>query len=130
MPPQHLILTPVAPAGATLDSALYGATYRALGLQGGQQLVRMDFGPTYAAEFDRVVAAAVRGEDASMTATASRGGLSSAGGVLTLHGETGGTPPERVSWTLGPDAAAQLQAWIQGGRQGGAPATAEAGQLG
>ena len=123
-------MTPAAPADATLDIALYGATYRALGLLGGEQLFRVDFGPTYAAGFDQVVAAAVRGEDASMTATASRGGLASAGGVLTLHGETGGTPPERVSWTLGPDAAAELQAWIQGGRQGGAPATAQAGQLG
>lgn len=117
MPPQHLTLTPVAPAGATLDLALYGATYRALGMLDGSQLFRVDFGPTYAAEFDRVVAAAVRGEDASMTATASRGGLTSAGGVLTLHGETGGTPPERADWTLGPDAAAALQAWIQGWRE-------------
>ena len=112
MPPQHLTLTPVAPAGATLDIALYGATYRALGLVDGQQIFRVDFQPTYAAEFDRVVAAAVRGEDASMSAPASRGGLSSAGGVLTIHGEQPGAPPVRADWTLGPDAAAALQAWV------------------
>lgn len=111
MAPQHLILIPAAPAGAQLDFGHYGAMYRALGLLDGQQLFRVDFHPTYAAEFDRVVAAAVRGEAASMTATASRGGLASAGGVLTLHAEQPGDPPTRVSWKLGPDAAAALQAW-------------------
>ena len=93
MPPQHLTLTPVAPAGATLDLALYGATYRALGLQDDAQLFRVDFGPTHAAGFDQVVGAAVRVEDATMTATASRGGLSSAGGVLTIHAQSEATPP-------------------------------------
>lgn len=113
MSPQHLIPTPVAPAGATRDIALYEATYRVFSLLGGNQILRVDFGPTYAAiEFDRVVKAAVRGEDASMTATASRSGLSSAGGVLPLHGETGATPPVRADWTLGPDAAAQFQVWM------------------
>lgn len=117
MPSQHLVLTPVAPAEATLDLAHYGAMYRALGLVAGQQVFRLDFHPTYAAEVDRVVQAAVRGEDAQMTATASRGGLSSAGGVLTVHAEQPGEPPERISWTLGPGAAAEMAAWIQAWRR-------------
>lgn len=56
--------------------------------------------------------AAARGEDAQMTATTWRAGVSSAGGVLTVHAQTGATPPERVDWTLGPEAAAELRAWI------------------
>lgn len=110
---QHLTLTPVAPPGATLTLSLYGATYRAIGRVGDEQFFRVDFHPTYAPGFDQVVEAAVRGEDATMTATASRGGLSSAGGVLTLHGQTEAAPPERVSWTLGPEAASELRQWIK-----------------
>ena len=116
MPSQFLILIPTIPAEATLNLAHYGAMYRALGLVAGQQVFRLDFHPTYAAEVDRVVQAAVRGEDAQMTATSSRGGLSSAGGVLTIHAEQPGEPPERVSWTLGPEAAAEMAAWIQAWR--------------
>ncbi|KQR18879.1 hypothetical protein [Deinococcus sp. Leaf326] len=67
--PQHLTLTPVAPEGATLDVALYGATYRLTGEVSGQSVFWFDLSPTYAVDFDRVVAAAVRGEDASLRAT-------------------------------------------------------------
>lgn len=110
--PRHLTLTPVAPEGATLDVALYGATYRLTGSVSGERVFWFDLSPTYAVDFDRVVAAAARGEDASMTATVWRSGLSSAGGVLTVHAEGSGEASGRVDWTLGPDAAAQLQAWV------------------
>lgn len=109
---QFLTLTPVAPAAAELEFALYGFTYRVTGTVAGERVFGFDLSPTYAAEFDRVVKAAVKGEDASMTATSRRSGLSSAGGVLTMHAEQLGEPAGRVSWTLGPEAAAALGAWI------------------
>lgn len=109
---QFLNLTPIAPAEAGLEFALYGFTYRVTGTVAGERVFGFDLSPTYAAEFDRVVKAAVKGEDASMTATSRRSGVSSAGGVLTIHAEQPGDPPVRVSWTLGPEAAAALGAWI------------------
>lgn len=113
---QFLTLTPVAPADAALRLALYGYTYRVTGEVGGERVFWFDMSPTYAAEFDRVVEAAARGEDASMTATSFRSGVTSAGGVLTVHGQQPGSPPERVSWTLGPEAAGELQQWVKGWR--------------
>lgn len=112
MPPQHLTLTPVTPAGAELTFSLYGYTYRVVGKVAGEQVFWFDLSPTYAAPFDQVIHAAVRGEDASMTVPMWHAGVSSAGGVLTIHGEQPGTPPVRADWTLGPEAAAELQAWI------------------
>lgn len=112
MPPQHLTLIPMAPADATLDVALYGATYRLTGEVAGQRVFWFDLSPTYAVDFDRVVTAAAQGEDASMTATVWRSGLSSAGGVLTVHAEQSGKASGRADWALGPDAAAQLKTWI------------------
>ena len=109
---QHLTLTPVAPAGAELTFSLYGATYRVVGRVDGTQVFRFDLSPTYAAPFDEVVEAAARGEDATMTATTWRSGVSSAGGVLTVHTEQPGEPPMRADWTLGSEAAAELRAWI------------------
>ena len=38
MPPQHLTLIPVAPAGAELTFSLYGATYRVVGKVDGTQV--------------------------------------------------------------------------------------------
>lgn len=109
---QFLTLTTVAPAEAAIEFALYGFTYRVTGTVSGERVFGFDLSPTYAAEFDRVVKAAVKGEDASMMATSRRSGMSSAGGVLTMHAEQLGEPPARVSWRLGPEAAAALAAWI------------------
>lgn len=112
MPPQHLTLTPVAPAGAELTFSLYGYTYRVVGKVNGDQVFWFDLSPTYAAPFDQVVHAAVRGEDASMTAPMWHAGVSSAGGVLTVHAQQTGQPTARADWTLGPEAAGELKAWI------------------
>ena len=112
MPPQHLTLIPVAPAGAELTFSLYGATYRVVGKVDGAQMFWFDLSPTYAAPFDVVVEAAARGEDATMTATIRRAGVSSAGGVLTVHAEQPGEPAVRADWTLGPEAAGELKGWI------------------
>jgi hypothetical protein len=109
---QHLTLTPVAPEGAQLDIALYGGTYRVVGTVADERVFSFDLSPTYALPFEKVVAAATRGEDATMTATVWRAGLSSAAGVLTIHAEGLGEGAGRVDWTLGPDAAGELQAWI------------------
>ena len=83
---------------------------RVVGKMAGAQVFRFDLSPTYAASFDTVIEAATRGEDATMMATTRRAGVSSAGGVLTVHAE----PPVRADWTLGPAAAAAaaLGAWI------------------
>ncbi|AFD27437.1 hypothetical protein [Deinococcus gobiensis] len=112
MTPQHLTLTPVAPAGAELIFSLYGYTYRVVGRVNGEQVFWFDLSPTYAAPFDQVVHAAVRGEDASMTVPIWHAGVSSAGGVLTVHAQQTGQPTARADWTPGPEAAAELQAWI------------------
>lgn len=90
MPPQHLTLIPVAPAGAELTFSLYGYTYRVVGRVAGVQVFWFDLSPTYAAPFDQVVYAAVRGEDASMTVPMWHVGVSSAGGVLTVHAQQTG----------------------------------------
>lgn len=55
--PQHLTLTPGAPADVTLDLALYGATYRLTGEIAGQRVFWFDLSPTYAVDFDWVVEA-------------------------------------------------------------------------
>ncbi|WP_082506132.1 hypothetical protein [Deinococcus sp. Leaf326] len=110
---QHLTVTPVAPANAQLDVALYGGTYRVTGTVAGTQVFWFDLSPTYAAPFDQVVEAAVRGEDASMTAKVWRAGLSSAAGVLTVHAEGQGEGAGRMDWTLGPEAAVALKGWIK-----------------
>ena len=112
MPPQHLTLTPVAPAGAELTFSLYGYTYRVVGRVDGEQVFWFDLSPTYAAPFDQVIHAAVRGEDASMTVPMWHAGVSSAGGVLTVHAQQTGQPTARADWTLGPEAAGELKAWI------------------
>ncbi|MFC5849203.1 hypothetical protein [Deinococcus petrolearius] len=109
---QFLTLTPVAPAAAELEFALYGFTYRVTGKVAGERVFGFDLSPTYAAEFDRVVKAAVKGEDAAMTVTSRRSGISSEGGVLTVHTDQPGEPPVCVSWTLGLGAAGELRTWI------------------
>ncbi|KQR07204.1 hypothetical protein ASF71_21025 [Deinococcus sp. Leaf326] len=103
----------MAPANAQLDVALYGGTYRVTGTVAGTQVFWFDLSPTYAAPFDQVVEAAVRGEDASMTAKVWRAGLSSAAGVLTVHAEGQGEGAGRMDWTLGPEAAVALKGWIK-----------------
>lgn len=62
MPPQHLILTPVVPAGTELTFSLYRATYRVVGRVAGEQVFRFDLSPTYTALFDKVIEAAVRAD--------------------------------------------------------------------
>lgn len=110
---QLLTLALKVPAEATIDFTLYGFTYRVTGAIAGERVFGFDLSPTYAAEFDRVVRAAVQREDASMTATAWRSGMSSADGVLTIHSEQSGEASTRVDWTLGSEAAVELQRWIK-----------------
>lgn len=48
-----------------------------------------------------------------MMATVWHAGLSSAAGVLTVHAEGQGEGTGRMDWTLGPEAAVELQGWIK-----------------
>lgn len=111
---QFLILIPMAPVGTQLILAVYGGTYRLTGTVNGKHVFSFDLSPTYAVPFGKVVAATTRGEDASMTATVWLARLSSAAGMLTLHAEGLGEGAGRVDWTLGPDAAGELETWIEG----------------
>ena len=112
MPPQHLTLIPVAPAGAELTFSLYGYTYRVVGKVEDAQVFWFDLSPTHATPFDQVIKAAVRGEDASMTVPTWHAGVSGAVGVLSMHAEQLGQPTARADWTLGPEAVGELKGWI------------------
>ena len=113
--PQFLTLTPVAPAGAQLDVALYGYTMRLTGHVEGVRAFAFDVAPTHRPGLRAVIEAAVAGTDQTLTVPEWHAGISSAGGVLTVSGQGRGETPERSTWTLGPEAARELRDWLGAG---------------
>lgn len=112
--PRFLTLIPVAPANATLELALYGATYRVTGKMAGQRVFGFDLSPTFGFQFEALIQRTLLGEDGAVNVKPWHAAISSTGGVLTFTSSQLGDASQRVSWRLGRDAAEEVQAWIKG----------------